>query len=189
MATQTKTKKSATNAAQSNTTKRTSSARSTTKLHQRDPKVIAVDTAYAFAGLATDAAKRAVETLDVARQLPARVRTTNRSDLEKRVRKARDRFQKRFDRKAAEGRTVTDDLLKSPQMKRVVEQAKTARSQVKGAVTSIRKTATRSLDAGVDAGRKQADTARSQTKAAATSIQKTAEAAVESARELAADAS
>lgn len=176
------TKQKTENAATSNTTKRTSTSKATTEVHERDPKVIAVDTAYAFAGIGTDAVR-------VARTLPERTKSLRdidgrRADVEKRVREIRDRVEQRFDEKASEGRTVVDDLLGNPQVKTVVDQAKTARSQVKAAITSIRKTATQTVAAGVDAGRKQADTARTQTKAASTSLKKTAEAAVEAGKEL-----
>lgn len=182
MAQATKSKQKTKNAATSNTTKRTSSSKGTTPAHQRDPKVIAVDTAYAFAGIGTDAVR-------VARTFPERAKTLRdidgrRADVEKRVREVRDRIEETFDAKATEGRTIVDDLLKQPQVKTVVDQAKTARSQVKAAVTSIRKTATQTVSAGVTAGRKQADTAKTQAKAATTSIRKTAEVAVEAGKDL-----
>ncbi len=180
--TKTKTKTKTKNAATSNTTKRTSSSEGSTAAHQRDPKVIVVDTAYAVAGLGTDAVR-------VARTLPGRAKDLRdidgrRADVEKRVRDIRDRVEQRFDEKATEGRTVVDDLLEQPQLKSVVDQAKTARTQVKAAITSIRKTATETVSAGVEAGRKQADTARTRTKAATTSVKKTAEAALEATKDI-----
>lgn len=180
--TQTDTKKKTKNATTSNTTGRTSTSRAHVAAHQRDPRVIAVDTAYAVAGLGSD-------TVQVARKLPERARAlreveVRRPDIEARVRSLRDRLEERFDAKASEGRTVIDDLLAQEQVKTVLGQAKTARSQVKAAVTSLRKTATQTVTAGLDAGREQAGTARRQVKAARTSVQKTAGAAVEATRGL-----
>ncbi|MDP9023216.1 MAG: hypothetical protein M3N57_11110 [Actinomycetota bacterium] len=183
MATQTQTKQTAKHAAKANTTKRTSGRLTSVPVHERDPKVIAVDTAYVFAGLANNAAQLAGEAVTAARTLPGRIRSTDakrtRTDLEKRVRDLRNRLESRFDEKAAEGRTLADDLLKDRRVRNVVDQAGNARSQVKAAVTSVRRTARRSVEAGAAAGRDQAQTARSQTKAAVTSVQKTADAVVE----------
>lgn len=193
MATTTKSKTTTKNATTSNTTKRTSSSKSKTKARNRDPRVIAVDSAYAVAGLGYDAVK-------VAQTLPGRVNDlrdvkarradlekelkARRSDIEKRVKKLRNQAEKNFDAKATTGRTVADDFAKNPQVKAILDQAKNARSQVKAAITSLRKTATTTVETGVEAGKKQAGTAKSQVKAAATSIQKTAETAVEAGREL-----
>lgn len=189
MAQATKSKQKTKNAATSNTTKRTSSSKGETPAHQRDARVIVVDTAYAFAGLGNDAVRVARTLPERAKTLPERAKELRdidgrRADVEKRVRELRDRIEDTFDTKATEGRTIVDDLLQRPQVKSVVDQAKTARSQVKAAVTSIRKTATQTVSAGVTAGRKQADTAKSQAKAATTSIRKTAEVAVEAGKDL-----
>ncbi|HEX2027837.1 MAG TPA: hypothetical protein VHF25_07530 [Nitriliruptorales bacterium] len=189
MATQQKSKTTTRQATKANTTARTSRSQATTKAHERDAKVVAVDAAYALTGLATDALQLAGEALDAARELPGRVRgaRTSRTELEKRFRELRDRLEERFDEKAIEGRTVTDNVLKDQRVKRILTQAQTARSQVKGALTSIRKTASKTVEAGAAAGRKQADTAKSQTKAAATSVQKAAEAVVDAGRDLMSD--
>lgn len=185
--TNTKTKTTAKNATKANTTRRTSSAKTRTQVRERDPKVIVVDSLYATAGLAADS-------VTFARTLPERLQELStrdalertleqrRKELEQRVTTFRDRAEKRFDEKATIGRTIVDDVVGTAQFRRVFDQAKTARSQVKAAVTSIRKTAGATIDAGVQAGRKQADTAKSQTKAAVTSLQKTAGAAVDASR-------
>lgn len=174
-------KKTAKQAATSNTTKRTSSSKGSTKATERDPKVLATDAAYVLAGLAGDAVRLANEAGKAARRLPEKAQDlrdfrARRKELDNLIASLREQTAKRFDEKSAEGRTVTDEVLKDERLKRVLEQAKNARSQVKAAITSIRKTADDSVKAGVSAGRKQGETARRQTKAAATSIQKTVDA-------------
>lgn len=184
-----RTKTSTRNATTSNTTRRTSSSKARTAAHEREPKVIAVDSLYAVTGLGTDALRftralpdrlQAVATRD---GLEGRLRA-RREEVEKRVRELRDRAEERFDTKASEGRTVVDDLVKRPGVRRFLDQASTARSQVEAAITSIRRTAGETVDAGVQAGRGRARTAKSQTKAAVTSVQRTAGAAVDAASEL-----
>lgn len=174
-------KKTAEQAATSNTAKRTSTSKDTTTASERDVKVLATDAAYAIAGLAGDAVRLANEAGKAARRLPEKAQDlrdlpARRKELDKLIATLREQAGKRFDEKSAEGRTVTDEVLKDDRVKRVLDQAHNARSQVKAAITSIRKTADGSVQAGVSAGKKQAETARRQTKAAATSIQKTVEA-------------
>lgn len=97
-------------------------------------------------------------------------------------------FEASFDAKAAAGADRVAEIRKDERVNRVEtafepvnDQLKIARSQVKGAITSVRKT----LDAAVEAGRAQADNARSQVKAAATSTRKTVDTVVEAGRGLA----
>ncbi len=97
-------------------------------------------------------------------------------------------FEARFDAKAAAGADRVAKLRSNGRVAQVEtafepvgDQLKIAQSQVKGAVTSVRKT----IDAAVEAGRTQADNARSQVKAAATSTRKTVDAVVEAGRDLA----
>ena len=97
-------------------------------------------------------------------------------------------FETRFDAKAAEGADHVAELRQDERVVRVEtafepvsDQLKIARSQVKGAITSVRKT----VDAAVDAGRAQAGNARSQVKAAATSTRKTVDTVVEAGRSIA----
>lgn len=98
------------------------------------------------------------------------------------------RFEASFDAKAAEGADRVAAVREDERVSRVTTafepvggQLKTARSQVKGAITSVRKT----FDAAFEAGRAQADTARSQVKAAATSTFKTVDVVVDAGRSLA----
>ena len=97
-------------------------------------------------------------------------------------------FEASFDAKAAAGADRVAELRKDERVARVetafepvTDQVKIARSQVKGAITSVRKT----VDAAVEAGRAQADNARSQVKAAATSTRKTVDTVVEAGRGIA----
>lgn len=97
-------------------------------------------------------------------------------------------FEASFDAKAAAGADRVAELRQDERVARVetafepvTDQVKIARSQVKGAFTSVRKT----VDAAVEAGRAQADNARSQVKAAATSTRKTVDSVVEAGRGLA----
>lgn len=97
-------------------------------------------------------------------------------------------FEDSFDAKASAGADRVAELRKDERVVRVEtafepvgDQLKIARSQVKGAVTSVRKT----IDAAVEAGRAQAENARSQVKAAATSTRKTVDTAVEAGRSIA----
>ena len=192
MASTTTTKKSTT------TTKAASNGRARTRLYQRDLRIIAKDTGYALAGIANDAAdtvralpQRLIEEApknvgDLRETVASQLSTlTGRIDtLRQRSEKELDRryaqFERTFDAKVASGKRILsrkafDDLR---------SQAKTARSQVKGAVTSLRKTADQTVSAGVDAGLAQADKATSQVKAAVTSVSKTADAVVEAGKTL-----
>jgi hypothetical protein len=122
-----------------------------------------------------------------------------RGQLESRVTEIRDRakkefdsrlsaFEKTFDSRAKEGKKDVDEFRKSERvskiegdLKKVWDQTENSRSQVKAAITSVRKTA----DVAVDAGRKQAKTAESQVKAAATSVRKTVDTVVEAGKDIA----
>lgn len=215
------------------TTKKAATAKSTAKtttkkpsvpLHQREPRLIAQDGAYAIAGVTHGAVEFAralpekLETLRTeaptkARELrenaPDRAKATRgnlkakvhnqRVHLEAQVRDIRERandefdgrlksFEKDFDAKAKEGSKVIAELRKDEriarietQVNRVLDQARNTRSQVKAAITSLRKTA----DVALEAGLAQADTAKSQVKAAATSARRTATTALEATKDLA----
>ena len=156
--------------------------------------------------LREEAPAKAKELRDTA---PERIRTlpedaqstfeTRRSRVEAQLKDLRERaskdvderlatFETRFDSKANAGAERVAELRKDERVARVEtafepvgDQLKIARSQVKGAVTSVRKT----LDAALEAGRSQADNARSQVKAAATSTRKTVDAVVEAGRDIA----
>lgn len=150
------------------------------------------DAGYALAALANDALQLAGEAVKLARTLPSRAQErgqelrdlrTRREELQDRLRDVRETLEERLDEKATEGRTVADDILSDERIQRVLDQAKTARSQVKAAITSIRKTATEATSSAANAGKQQAKTASSQTKAAATSVRKTAESAAGAAKD------
>lgn len=144
------------------------------------------DAGYALAALANDALQLATEAVRLARSLPSKAQERaqelrelgrRREDLNERIRELRVAAEHRFDEKAAQGRTVAEDILGDERIKRVLEQARTAQAQVKAAITSIRKTGTETVSGATGAGREQATVARSQVKAAATSVRKTAETA------------
>lgn len=156
------------------------------------------DAGYALAALASDALQLATEALQLAKQVPARAQgrvqqvsgraqtraqelrdlQARRSDLEAKVREFREEAEELLDEKAAQGRGLTEGILNDERIRRVLDQARTAQSQVKAALTSIRKTGGAAAGAATTAGKQQASTATSQVKAAATSVKKTADAAV-----------
>lgn len=146
------------------------------------------DAGYALAALANDALRLATEAVQLARTLPTKAQEraqelrdlrSRREELDERIHELREAVEQRFDETAARGRSVTEDVLGDERVRRVVDQARSARSQVKAAITSIRRTGDETAAGAVRAGREQARTARSQVKAAATSVRKTAEAAVD----------
>ncbi len=117
---------------------------------------------------------------------------TQLKDLRDRAQKDADarlvKFEASFDAKAAAGAEKVATFRKDERVVKVTsafepvgDQLKIARTQVKGAVTSVRKT----MDAAVDAGKTQAGHAKSQVKGAVTSTRKTVDAVVEAGRELA----
>lgn len=152
------------------------------------------DAAYALMALANDALQLAGEALKLARDLPSRARErgrelgdlkARRDELNETLRDLRRAAEKRMDERSAQGRTVADDMLSDERIQRVLDQAKTARSQVKAAITSIGKTGQRAASGATRAGKEQAETARSQVKAAATSMRKTAETAADAGKDAA----
>jgi hypothetical protein len=185
----------------------------TTHLHDREPQLLARDTAYAVAAL-TDEALAGVRSLsgrvvDLRAEAPAKLEEFRTrapetvkglpKDAETRLEEGRARlqadlegrvagFETRFDAKASAGADVVARLSKDERVVRVEtaltpvgEQAKIARSQVKGAITSLRGT----IDAALSAGREQADNAAAQVKGAVTSSRRTVDAAVTAGRNLA----
>ncbi len=155
------------------------------------------DAGYALAALANDALELAGEALQLARELPSKAREraqktgemtqermsemrdlkARREDLETRIQQFREQAEERFDEKAARGRSLTEGVLNDERVRRVLDQAKTAQSQVKAALTSIRKTGESAASAATTAGKAQGENAKAQVKAAGTSVKKTAEAA------------
>lgn len=155
------------------------------------------DAGYALAALATDALQLATEALQLAKQVPAKAQgrvqqvsgkaqtraqdlrdlQARRADLEAKVREFREEAEELLDEKAAQGRGITEGILNDERVRRVLDQASTARSQVKAALTSIRRTGGAVAGAATTAGKEQGSVAKSQVKAAATSVKKTADAA------------
>jgi hypothetical protein len=184
--------------AKKTTAKRTTTKRAPKKpaLVEREPRVVLEDAGYAIAGVASDVVEFAkvlpskvqgyrgqfTKTADeapervraIAEEAPVKVRETV-TDVRSRVTKDLEgwikTFEKNFDKKAAEGRKVAEQVKKDERVQRILDQTGTTRSQVKGAVTSVAKTA----DAAAEAGRKQAESARTQVKGAATSVRKSGE--------------
>jgi hypothetical protein len=107
--------------------------------------------------------------------------TTYRSKLTKDLDARMSAFEKHFDTRVAAGRKVVAEVKSNEQLTSVLGQASTTSSKIKGAVTSIRKTA----DVAVDAGKDQAANAKSQVKGAATSAKKTVETVFEAGKDIA----
>jgi hypothetical protein len=173
-------------------------------LTEREPLVVIEDAGFALAGLAQDVVefakvlpdklqgyrgeftRRAEEAPERVKNLredaPERVRSTV-EDVRGRVTKDLQvwirSFEKTFDSKAAEGRKIAEQVRKDERVQRVLDQTGNTRSQVKAAVTSVRKTADVAVDAGRTAGRQQAENAASQVKAATTSARKSADTVVD----------
>jgi hypothetical protein len=184
--------------AKKTTAKRTTTKRAPQKpaLVEREPRVVLEDAGYAIAGVASDVVEFAkvlpskvqgyrgqfTKTADeapervraIAEEAPVKVRETV-TDVRSRVTKDLEgwikTFEKNFDKKAAEGRKVAEQVKKDERVQRILDQTGSTRSQVKGAVTSVAKTA----DVAAEAGRKQAESARTQVKGAATSVRKSGE--------------
>ncbi|HSK22544.1 MAG TPA: hypothetical protein VK906_05180 [Egicoccus sp.] len=162
-------KKTAKKTARKKTSTRTSAKRTTTRtapkkaapLTEREPKVVLEDAGYAAAGFAHDV-------VELARTLPTRLEKLRATDRDALL----SQLTTLLDSKAAEGRKVAADVKKDTRVKKILEQTGNTRSQVKAAVTSVRKTADVSLVAGRSAGRKQAGNATSQVKAAVTSLRR-----------------
>lgn len=153
-------------------------ATATPPVTDRDPKVLFEDAGYAAAGLAHDV-------VELARALPGRLEAVRAEDLRARVNKDVEgllaQLTTLLDKKAAEGRKVAADVRKDARVARLLEQTGNTRSQVKSAVTSVRKTADVTVAAGRSAGRKQAEVAASQLKGAATSLRRSGEAVADAA--------
>lgn len=151
------------------------------------------DAAYVLAALAKDALQLASEALRLTRELPSRAQErgrelrdlkARREELNEQLRELRNTLEQRLDEKSAQGRSVADGVLSDERVRRVIDQAKTAQSQVKAALTSIRKTGEEAASGAAQAGKEQARTAKSQVKAAATSVRKTGEAAADAGKDV-----
>jgi hypothetical protein len=200
--------------AKKTTAKRTAPKRTAPKkpaLTEREPLVVLEDAGYALAGVANDVVEFAkvlpsklqgyrgqlVKTADeapervkhLAEDAPVKVKSTV-TEVRSRVTKDLEgfvkSFEKGFDEKAAEGRKVAEQVKKDGRVQRILDQTGNTRSQLKGALTSVAKTADVTVEAGRQAGRKQAENALTQVKGAATSVRKSAETVADAAAETAA---
>jgi hypothetical protein len=199
--------------ARKSTAKKTTATKRAPKkpaITEREPRVVLEDAGFAIAGVAHDVVEYAkvlpskvqgyrgqlTKTADqtpervkhLAEDAPEKVRSTV-TDVRTRVTKDLEgwikSFEKNFDKKAAEGRKVYEQVKKDERVQRLLDQTGNTRSQVKGAVTSVVKTADVATEAGMQAGRKQAETAKSQVKGAATSLRKSGETVADVASETA----
>lgn len=127
----------------------TTQAKATTTQAQRTLRAVVTDGVYAALG-ATDNA------VEVLRTLPAKVNGLRTDvpafdelpkELQGRLSALRTDAEREFDALAQRGRTVVGTLSSSAVTKRAVEQSRVARTQVKAAVTSVR----RAVDSSVDA--------------------------------------
>jgi hypothetical protein len=196
--------------AKKTTAKRTTATRAPKKpaLTEREPRIVLEDAGYALAGVANDVVEFAkvlpsklqgyrgqlVKTADeapdrvkhLAEDAPDKVKSTV-TDVRSRVTKDLEgfvkTFEKGFDEKAAEGRKVAEQVKKDGRVQRILDQTGSTRAQLKGALTSVLKTADVTVAAGREAGSKQAENAVTQIKGAATSVRKSAETVADAAAE------
>ncbi len=147
----------------------------------RQPSVLARQAGLAYLGLVCDVVTRATKVpgaLPRTREDAARTARTG-------VDTAATTFRAGFDARIKDGRLATQHLLERPEVKRVtttfepvVKQAKNTRTQVRAAVTSVTRTATKANEAATE----QAGTARTHVKGAVTSTGKSLSTFVESGR-------
>ena len=141
-------------------------AKAAPRLLEREPKVVLEEAGYAMAGIAADAVEvvkrlpeRFVsvrgEVTKTAEEAPERVKAMRteapgkvRSTVEElRSRASKDletwlaSFEKALDSKADEGRKVAEAVRSDARVKKVLAQTSSTRSQVKAAVTSVRRSA------------------------------------------------
>jgi hypothetical protein len=151
----------------------------------REPSMLLEDAGYAYVGLVGDVVELAKglparveklrdESVDAAEEVPSLIRATPRM-IEHSLAAARERaleeterylakFEKVFDKKAAEGRKLAEEVRSDERVAAVLRQTDNTSQQIRGAVTSVAKTP----QVAVDAAHDQAEIARSQTKAAVT---------------------
>ena len=151
----------------------------------REPSMLLEDAGYAYVGLVGDVVELAKglparveklrdESVDAAEEVPSLLMATPRM-IEHSLAAARERalleaeryvtkFEKVFDKKAAEGRKLAEDVRSDERVASVLRQTENTSQQIRGAVTSVTKTPQVAADAAHD----QAEIAKSQTKAAVT---------------------
>jgi hypothetical protein len=154
-------------------------------LLEREPTTLLEDAGYAYVGLVGDVVELAKglparveklrdESIDAAEEVPSLLKATPRM-IEHSLEAARERaqkeaerylarFEKVFDKKAAEGRKLAEELKSDDRVAAVLRQTENTSQQIRGAVTSVTKTPLVAVDAAHD----QAEIAKSQTKAAVT---------------------
>jgi hypothetical protein len=170
------------------TTKTTTRKPATAKkqpLLEREPVVLLEDAGYAYVGLVGDVVELAKglparveklrdESVDAAEEVPSLIKAAPRM-IEHSLVAARERaqleaerylakFEKVFDKKAAEGRKLAEEVKSDERVAAVLRQTENTSQQIRGAVTSVTKTPQVAAEAAHD----QAEIARSQTKAAVT---------------------
>jgi hypothetical protein len=154
-------------------------------LLEREPVVLLEDAGYAYVGLVGDVVELAKglparveklrdESVDAAEEVPSLIKAAPRM-IEHSLIAARERaqqeaerylakFEKVFDKKAAEGRKLAEEVKGDERVAAVLRQTENTSQQIRGAVTSVTKTP----QVAVDAAHDQAEIAKSQTKAAVT---------------------
>lgn len=160
----------------------------TPRLQERELRTILEDAGYATAGLVGDVVELARDLphrlehlraeagdaptkLKGVRDVPERLEETIgelRERLAKDAEKVLESFEDRFDSKAKDGRKLADDVRKDERVSKLLDQADNARSQLRGAFTSVTKTA----DVAVETATKQAERVSTQAKATATTAHK-----------------
>ncbi len=185
-------KTSAKTTASKTTTRKTTAAEPATPeivcLPDRQLKAVLEDAGYATAGIlgdvveyAKDLPTRIDRLRDDAGHLvedaPERVKglrdvpeKTQKSlaDLRERLQDSMRPYLQRFDAKADEGRKLAEDIRKDERIDKVLTQAGNARSQLKGAFTSVTKTA----DVAVETAHEQTENVTTEAKATATTARK-----------------
>ncbi len=176
----------------------------TPRLSEREPREVLEVVGYAAAAVASDVVDRAkqfptrltslrTELEKVGEDAPERVRTltseapaklgSTLEKLRKRVTADTERALTSLERevvsRADRGRHLVEEVREDERVTKILDQTASTRSQLKAALTSVRRTG----DVAVEAAGEQAKTAKSQVKAAATSTRKSADTIADAVRE------
>ncbi|GGI05108.1 hypothetical protein [Egicoccus halophilus] len=153
-------------------------------LDEREATSVLEDAGYAAAGLAHDV-------VTLARRLPERLESVKVDEWRERVGKDVEgllgQLTELLDKKATEGRRVAADVRSDARVARLLEQTGATRSQVRAAVSSVRRTADVTVAAGRFAGRRQAEVATNQVRTAATSVRRSGATVADTAADVATD--
>lgn len=140
-------------------------------VRSRQPRILAQQAGLAYVGMVSDVVTRATKVPSALPRTREDATRTARTGLDT----AATAFRTNFDERIKDGRIATQHLLEQPQVKRVtdtfapvVKQARSTRTQVKAAVTSVTRTATKANEAAAE----QAGNARTHVKGAVTSTGK-----------------